>query len=216
MGRVIRGSRKGKSLIFTAKTRLRKGAVKLRSICCISQHGGHILTPRARQWSRTERGARMKETHAVPAWIHRQLRVATLAPKFGDRPSDAALPVRPPPATGTRPASLDTMVLLRVRGRRSCLHQLGGWEDRAEELDPAMRRGAGALSALRVVLRARQPTRRGARRAGACRLGGASCRGERRRRRGVLRDRRRERRVRRAPHQPSNETRAAVSILEEL
>jgi large subunit ribosomal protein L8e len=30
MGRVIRGSRKGKSLIFTAKTRLRKGAVKLR------------------------------------------------------------------------------------------------------------------------------------------------------------------------------------------
>jgi len=32
MGRVIRGSRKGKSLIFTAKTRLRKGAVKLRSV----------------------------------------------------------------------------------------------------------------------------------------------------------------------------------------
>jgi len=31
MGRVIRGSRKGKSLIFTAKTRLRKGAVKFRS-----------------------------------------------------------------------------------------------------------------------------------------------------------------------------------------
>ena len=32
MGRVIRGSRKGKSLIFTAKTRLRKGAVKLRAV----------------------------------------------------------------------------------------------------------------------------------------------------------------------------------------
>ena len=32
MGRVIRGSRKGKSLIFTAKTRLRKGAVKLRPV----------------------------------------------------------------------------------------------------------------------------------------------------------------------------------------
>mmetsp|Transcript_58064 Transcript_58064/g.135258 ORF Transcript_58064/g.135258 Transcript_58064/m.135258 type:complete len:255 (-) Transcript_58064:70-834(-) len=32
MGRVIRGSRKGKSLIFTAKTRLRKGAVKLRAM----------------------------------------------------------------------------------------------------------------------------------------------------------------------------------------
>jgi len=31
MGRVIRGSRKGKSLIFAAKTRLRKGAVKLRA-----------------------------------------------------------------------------------------------------------------------------------------------------------------------------------------
>jgi len=30
MGRVIRGSRKGKSLIFAAKTRLRQGAVKLR------------------------------------------------------------------------------------------------------------------------------------------------------------------------------------------
>ena len=32
MGRVIRGSRKGKSLIFAAKTRLRKGAVKLRAV----------------------------------------------------------------------------------------------------------------------------------------------------------------------------------------
>eukprot|EP00403_Amphidinium_massartii_P028756 CAMPEP_0178398332 /NCGR_PEP_ID=MMETSP0689_2-20121128/14718_1 /TAXON_ID=160604 /ORGANISM="Amphidinium massartii, Strain CS-259" /LENGTH=255 /DNA_ID=CAMNT_0020019091 /DNA_START=105 /DNA_END=872 /DNA_ORIENTATION=+ len=31
MGRVIRGSRKGKSLIFTAKTKHRKGAAKLRS-----------------------------------------------------------------------------------------------------------------------------------------------------------------------------------------
>jgi len=31
MGRVIRGSRKGKSLIFGSKTRLRKGAVKLRA-----------------------------------------------------------------------------------------------------------------------------------------------------------------------------------------
>jgi len=32
MGRVIRGSRRGKSLIFTAKTRLRNGAVRLRPL----------------------------------------------------------------------------------------------------------------------------------------------------------------------------------------
>ncbi|CAE8689786.1 unnamed protein product [Polarella glacialis] len=32
MGRIILGSRKGKSLIFTAKTRLRKGSVKLRAV----------------------------------------------------------------------------------------------------------------------------------------------------------------------------------------
>mmetsp|Transcript_93658 Transcript_93658/g.195308 ORF Transcript_93658/g.195308 Transcript_93658/m.195308 type:complete len:253 (-) Transcript_93658:107-865(-) len=39
MGRVIRGSRKGKSLIFTAKTRLRKGAVKLRVLDYAERHG---------------------------------------------------------------------------------------------------------------------------------------------------------------------------------
>eukprot|EP00408_Alexandrium_pacificum_P053484 CAMPEP_0171252710 /NCGR_PEP_ID=MMETSP0790-20130122/51308_1 /TAXON_ID=2925 /ORGANISM="Alexandrium catenella, Strain OF101" /LENGTH=44 /DNA_ID= /DNA_START= /DNA_END= /DNA_ORIENTATION= len=39
MGRVIRGSRKGKSLIFTAKTRLRKGAVKLRGADFAERHG---------------------------------------------------------------------------------------------------------------------------------------------------------------------------------
>jgi len=39
MGRVIRGSRKGKSLIFTAKTRLRKGAAKLRSFDYAERHG---------------------------------------------------------------------------------------------------------------------------------------------------------------------------------
>jgi len=39
MGRVIRGSRKGKSLIFTAKTRLRKGAVKLRPVDYVERHG---------------------------------------------------------------------------------------------------------------------------------------------------------------------------------
>jgi len=39
MGRVIRGSRKGKSLIFTAKTRLRKGAVKLRVQDYAERHG---------------------------------------------------------------------------------------------------------------------------------------------------------------------------------
>jgi len=39
MGRVIRGSRKGKSLIFAAKTRLRKGAVKLRVTDYIERHG---------------------------------------------------------------------------------------------------------------------------------------------------------------------------------
>jgi large subunit ribosomal protein L8e len=39
MGRVIRGSRKGKSLIFTARTRLRKGAVKLRAVDYVERHG---------------------------------------------------------------------------------------------------------------------------------------------------------------------------------
>mmetsp|Transcript_29600 Transcript_29600/g.85000 ORF Transcript_29600/g.85000 Transcript_29600/m.85000 type:complete len:256 (+) Transcript_29600:69-836(+) len=39
MGRVIRGSRKGKSLIFAAKTRLRKGAVKLRAADYTERHG---------------------------------------------------------------------------------------------------------------------------------------------------------------------------------
>jgi len=39
MGRVIRGSRKGKSLIFTAKTRLRTGAVKLRAVDYAERHG---------------------------------------------------------------------------------------------------------------------------------------------------------------------------------
>jgi len=39
MGRVIRGSRKGKSLIFAAKTRLRKGAVKLRAVDYVERHG---------------------------------------------------------------------------------------------------------------------------------------------------------------------------------
>jgi hypothetical protein len=39
MGRVIRGSRKGKSLIFTAKTRLRKGAVKLRPVDYAEREG---------------------------------------------------------------------------------------------------------------------------------------------------------------------------------
>merc|ERR1719465_137677 len=39
MGRVIRGPRKGKSLIFTAKTRLRKGAVKLRAVDYAEREG---------------------------------------------------------------------------------------------------------------------------------------------------------------------------------
>jgi large subunit ribosomal protein L8e len=39
MGRVIRGSRKGKSLIFAAKTRLRKGAVKLRAVDYAERQG---------------------------------------------------------------------------------------------------------------------------------------------------------------------------------
>jgi len=39
MGRVIRGQRKGKSLIFTAKTKLRKGAVKLRPVDYAERHG---------------------------------------------------------------------------------------------------------------------------------------------------------------------------------
>lgn len=39
MGRVIRGSRKGKSLIFASKTRLRKGAVKLRPVDYAERHG---------------------------------------------------------------------------------------------------------------------------------------------------------------------------------
>ena len=40
MGRVIRGSRKGKSLIFAAKTRLRKGAAELmvRYVCLCVVH----------------------------------------------------------------------------------------------------------------------------------------------------------------------------------
>jgi len=41
MGRVIRGSRKGKSLIFTAKSRLRKGAVKLRPLD-YSERNGYV------------------------------------------------------------------------------------------------------------------------------------------------------------------------------
>mmetsp|Transcript_49726 Transcript_49726/g.116247 ORF Transcript_49726/g.116247 Transcript_49726/m.116247 type:complete len:250 (-) Transcript_49726:50-799(-) len=40
MGRVIRGSRKGKSLIFTAKTKHRKGPVKLRS-CDFAERNGY-------------------------------------------------------------------------------------------------------------------------------------------------------------------------------
>jgi len=39
MGRVIRGQRKGKSLIFAAKTKLRKGAVKLRSVDYAERQG---------------------------------------------------------------------------------------------------------------------------------------------------------------------------------
>lgn len=39
MGRVIRGCRKGKSLIFTAKTKNRKGAVKLRAVDYQERHG---------------------------------------------------------------------------------------------------------------------------------------------------------------------------------
>ena len=39
MGRVIRGQRKGKSLIFAAKTRLRKGAVKLRAYDYVEREG---------------------------------------------------------------------------------------------------------------------------------------------------------------------------------
>ena len=39
MGRVIRGQRKGKSLIFTAHTKLRKGAVKLRAVDFAERHG---------------------------------------------------------------------------------------------------------------------------------------------------------------------------------
>jgi large subunit ribosomal protein L8e len=39
MGRIIRGCRKGKSLIFTAKTKLRKGAVKLRPVDYSERHG---------------------------------------------------------------------------------------------------------------------------------------------------------------------------------
>jgi large subunit ribosomal protein L8e len=39
MGRVIRGSRKGKSLIFAAKTRLRTGAVKLRAVDYAEREG---------------------------------------------------------------------------------------------------------------------------------------------------------------------------------
>jgi len=39
MGRVIRGSRKGKSLIFAAKTRLRAGAVKLRAVDYAERRG---------------------------------------------------------------------------------------------------------------------------------------------------------------------------------
>mmetsp|Transcript_31185 Transcript_31185/g.56974 ORF Transcript_31185/g.56974 Transcript_31185/m.56974 type:complete len:251 (+) Transcript_31185:82-834(+) len=40
MGRVIRGSRKGKSLIFTAKTKHRKGPVKLRT-CDYAERNGY-------------------------------------------------------------------------------------------------------------------------------------------------------------------------------
>jgi len=39
MGRVIRGSRKGKSLIFTAKVKHRQGAVKLRPVDYAERHG---------------------------------------------------------------------------------------------------------------------------------------------------------------------------------
>ena len=39
MGRVIRGQRKGKSLIFSANTKLRKGAVKLRSVDFAERQG---------------------------------------------------------------------------------------------------------------------------------------------------------------------------------
>jgi len=39
MGRVIRGQRKGKSLIFGAKTKCRKGAVKLRPVDYAERHG---------------------------------------------------------------------------------------------------------------------------------------------------------------------------------
>ena len=39
MGRVIRGQRKGKSLIFGAKTKHRKGAVKMRPVDYIERHG---------------------------------------------------------------------------------------------------------------------------------------------------------------------------------
>eukprot|EP00448_Togula_jolla_P029529 CAMPEP_0170622712 /NCGR_PEP_ID=MMETSP0224-20130122/29283_1 /TAXON_ID=285029 /ORGANISM="Togula jolla, Strain CCCM 725" /LENGTH=76 /DNA_ID=CAMNT_0010949061 /DNA_START=64 /DNA_END=291 /DNA_ORIENTATION=+ len=39
MGRVIRGQRKGKSLIFTAHTKHRKGAVKLRAVDYVERHG---------------------------------------------------------------------------------------------------------------------------------------------------------------------------------
>jgi len=39
MGRVIRGCRKGKSLIFAAKTRNRKGAVKLRAVDFVERAG---------------------------------------------------------------------------------------------------------------------------------------------------------------------------------
>jgi len=39
MGRVIRGSRKGKSLIFASKTRLRNGAVKLRAVDYAEREG---------------------------------------------------------------------------------------------------------------------------------------------------------------------------------
>lgn len=39
MGRVIRGCRKGKSLIFTAKTRLRQGAVKVRKLDYTERNG---------------------------------------------------------------------------------------------------------------------------------------------------------------------------------
>jgi len=39
MGRVIRGQRKGKSLIFTAKTKLRKGALKYRPVDYVERNG---------------------------------------------------------------------------------------------------------------------------------------------------------------------------------